>query len=170
MERLKKLVRILDSISEWSGRICGWLVLVICGLSIYEVITRRFLGKPTIWTNEMIGYIFCATVLLLMGYTLLYRAHANVDLLYERMSPKTQAIVDIITYIVLVGLFVVIFFINAVRYAGTSWAMMERSPSAFNAYVFPAKTMLPLGAFLLLLQVVSNFIKRVVFLVKGESL
>lgn len=170
MEGLRKLVRFLDSVSEWSGRIFGWLVMVVCGLSVYEVITRRFLGKPTIWTNEVTGYIFCAVVLLLMGYTLLYKGHANVDLIYERLSPRTQAIVDIITYVVFVGLFVVVFFVDAIRFAATSWAMMERSPSALNAYVFPAKTMLPVGAFLLLLQVISNLIKRIVFLAKGVSL
>jgi TRAP-type mannitol/chloroaromatic compound transport system permease small subunit len=170
VEGLKKFVRFLDTISEWSGRIFGFLLLVICAFSVYEVITRRFLGKPTIWTNELTGYVFSATVLLLMGYTLLYRAHANVDLVYERFSPRTRAIVDIATYIVFVGLFVVVFFFNGIRFAGTSWAMLERSPSALNAPVYPAKTMIPLGGFLLLLQVVSNFIKRIVFLVKGVSL
>lgn len=170
MEGLRKVVKFLDSVSEWSGRIFGWLVMVVCGLSVYEVITRRFLGKPTIWTNEVTGYVFCAVVLLLMGYTLLYRGHANVDLIYERLSPRTQAIVDIITYVIFIGLFVIVFFVDAIRFAATSWAMMERSPSALNAYVFPAKTMLPVGAFLLLLQVISNFIKRIVFVVKGVSL
>jgi TRAP-type mannitol/chloroaromatic compound transport system permease small subunit len=47
---------------------------------------------------------------------------------------------------------------------------MERTPSAFNFYIFPAKTMVPVGVFLLALQMISDIIRRIVFLVKGESL
>jgi TRAP-type mannitol/chloroaromatic compound transport system permease small subunit len=48
--------------------------------------------------------------------------------------------------------------------------MWERTPSAFNFYVFPAKTLLPIGAFLLLAQGISDLIKNIVFVVKGEQL
>jgi TRAP-type mannitol/chloroaromatic compound transport system permease small subunit len=47
---------------------------------------------------------------------------------------------------------------------------MERTPSAFNFYIFPAKTMIPVGIFLLALQAISDVIRRIVFLLKGESL
>jgi TRAP-type mannitol/chloroaromatic compound transport system permease small subunit len=47
---------------------------------------------------------------------------------------------------------------------------MERTPSAFNFYIFPAKTLLPVGVFLLALQMISEVIRRIVFLVKGKSL
>jgi TRAP-type mannitol/chloroaromatic compound transport system permease small subunit len=161
------LVKFIDTVSEWAGRIFAWMVILLMGLSVYEVITRRFLGKPTIWTFDVIGYLFAATILLLMGYTLLYKAHANVDLFYEKVSPRAQAVLDIVTYVLFLGIFVVVFFINGVRFAATSWSMMEKTASAFNFYVFPAKTLIPLGAFLLILQMVSEIIKRVVFLTKG---
>ena len=170
MEKLKAFLRVIDTISEWSGRIFGWTMVMIMGLSCYEVVTRRFLGKPTIWTHEILSYLFCGSVMLLIGYTLLYKGHANVDLLYERLSPRTQAIMDIVTYIFFMGLFTVVFFGNGIRFAATSWSMMERTPSAFNFYVFPAKTLIPLGAFLLLMQWLSDLIKRIVFVAKGERL
>jgi TRAP-type mannitol/chloroaromatic compound transport system permease small subunit len=160
-------VKFIDTISEWSGRIFSWVVILLMGLSVFEVITRRFLHRPTIWTFDVIGYLFAAAVLLLMAYTLLHQSHANVDLLYERMGPRTQAIADIVTYVVFLGFFIVIFFVNGVRFAATSISMMERTASAFNFYVFPAKMLIPIGAFLLLLQTISELIKRVVFVTKG---
>jgi TRAP-type mannitol/chloroaromatic compound transport system permease small subunit len=170
VEKLKSFVKALDAISEWSGRIFGWIMLVIMGLSVFEVITRRFFGKPTIWNFDLTGYFFAASVLFLMGYTLLYKAHANVDLLYERLSPRTQAIIDLITYTVLMGFFVIVFLVSGIRFAATSWAMMERTATAWNFYVFPAKTLIPIGAFLLLVQVLSEYIKKIVFVTKGVRL
>jgi TRAP-type mannitol/chloroaromatic compound transport system permease small subunit len=163
VRRIRAIVKGIDAISEWSGRIFSWFIVAIIALSLYEVFTRRLLGKPTIWTHEIIAYCFCAAVLLTIGYTLKHRAHANVDVLYDYLSPRTQAIFDLIAY---TG----ILLFEGTRFAATSWAIMERTPSAFNFYIFPAKTLIPVGMFLLAIQIISDIIRRVVFLVKGESL
>ncbi|MBW1695465.1 MAG: TRAP transporter small permease subunit [Deltaproteobacteria bacterium] len=170
MKEIKAIVKILDNISEWSGKVFSWFIITIIALSLYEVFTRRLLGRPTIWTHEIIAYCFCGAVLLTIGYTLKYRAHANVDIIYENLSPKTQAILDLITYTVFLGIFTVVLLYEGVKFAATSWAMLERTPSAFNFYIFPAKTLLPVGFFLLALQMTSDIIKKVVFLLKGERL
>lgn len=170
MNTIRAIVNQIDGISEWSGRIFSWFVVTIIVLSLFEVFTRRILGKPTIWTHETLSYLFAATVMLTMGYTLKYKAHANVDILYQRFTPKTKAILDVITFIVFLGFFATIFLWQGIIFAATSWGMLERTPSAFNFYVFPAKTLLPVGAFLLLLQGASDFVRNIVFLVKGEQL
>jgi len=167
---IRKIVNHIDNFSERSGRVFSWLLLGLVGLSCFEVFTRRILGKPTVWTHEILSYIFCATIMLTIGYTLLHRQHANVDLLYERLSAKTRAILDIITFIIFLGLFSSVFLVDGIIFAATSWAMFERTPSAFNFYVFPAKTLLPIGAFFLIIQGLADFIKNIVFLVKGEKL
>ena len=170
MESLRKLVKGIDTFSEWWGRIFGWMVLGLVALSCYEVFTRRFLHKPTIWTHEILSYIFCGTVLLFMGYTQLYKGHANIDILYDRLSAKTKAILDLITLFLFMGLFAAIYLVDGFIFAQTSWQMHERTPSAFNFIVYPAKTLVPVGAFLLTLQVISDLLKNIVFLVKGEKL
>lgn len=170
MRKIRVLVNFIDAVSEWSGRIFSWLVVAIISLSLFEVITRRFLGKPTIWTHEIIGYLFCGAVLLTIGYTLKYKAHANVDILYEKFSPKTKAILDLITYSLFLVTFTVVVLYEGIRFAAISWEMMERTPSAFNFYIFPAKTMLPVGFFFVALQMISDIIKNIVFLAKGETI
>lgn len=163
-------VKIIDGVSEWSGKIFSWLVVAIISLSLFEVFTRRFLGKPTVWTHEIISYLFCGAVLLTIGYSLKYRAHANVDILYEKFSPKRKAVLDLVTYLLFLVPFTIVILYEGTLFAASSWAMMERTPSAFNFYIFPAKTMLPVGFFLLALQMISDIIKNIVFLVKGETL
>jgi TRAP-type mannitol/chloroaromatic compound transport system permease small subunit len=170
MERIRTFVKKIDTFSEWCGRIFSWFIVAVIGLSLFEVFTRRILGKPTIWTHETLSYLFCASIVLTMAYTLKNKQHVSVDLIYARFTPKTKAILDIITFIFFLGFFSTIFLWKGIVFAATSWGMMERTPSAFNFYVFPAKTLLPVGAFLLLLQGVSDFIKNIVFVTKGEQL
>jgi TRAP-type mannitol/chloroaromatic compound transport system permease small subunit len=170
VKTIRAIVKGIDAISEWSGRIFSGFIVTVIALSLYEVFTRRLLGAPTIWTHEIIAYCFAAAVLLTLGYTLKHRSHANVDILYGYLSPKTQAILDIVTYTVFLGIFTSFLLFHGIKFAAKSWAIMERTPSAFNFYIFPAKTLLPVGVFLLVIQMISDVIKRIVFLVKGKSL
>ncbi len=170
MEKLRKLLTFIDSLSEWCGKISSWFIVAIIGLSLFEVFTRRILGSPTVWTHETLSYFFCASILLTMAYTLRYKQHVSVDLIYARFKPRTKAVLDIITFIAFLGFFSFVFLWKGIIFAATSWAMLERTPSAFNFYVFPAKTLLPLGIFLLVIQGLTDFIKNIVFLARGEKL
>lgn len=170
MKTIRAIVNQIENISEWCGRIFSWFIVAVIGLSLFEVFTRRILGKPTIWTHEVLSYLFCGAIMLTLGYALKYKTHANIDIFHERLSPRGQAMVNIVTFIFFLGLYSAIFLWKGIIFAATSWGMMERTPSAFNFYVFPAKTLLPMGAFLLLIQGLSDFIKNIVFLTKGERL
>ena len=170
VNKIRAIVKGIDAVSEWSGKIFSWFIVAIISLSLFEVFTRRFLGKPTIWTHEIISYLFCGAVLLTIGYTMKHKAHANVDIIYEKLSPKTQAIWDLISYAVFSVIFAVVVLYEGTRFAAISWSMMERTPSAFNFYIFPAKTMLPVGFFFVTLQMISDIAKKIIFLAKGERL
>jgi len=170
MDGIRTFLKKIDTLSEWCGRIFSWFIVTIILLSVFEVFTRRILGKPTIWTHEILSYLFCAAIMLTMAYTLKYKQHVAVDLIYARFTPRTKAILDIITFIFFLGFFSVVFLWKGIIFAATSWSMWERTPSAFNFYVFPAKTLLPVGVFLLLIQGLSDFIKNIVFVAKGEKL
>lgn len=170
MKVLKMILKIIDFICDWSGRIVVWVFLGLLGLTLYEVFTRRFLGKPTIWTFEILMYLFAAVCALGLGYTHLHDAHARVDIITEGFSPKVQTIIEVITFVPFLGLMVWIMFKDSYVFALTSWTIKERAPSAFNSIVYPAKTLMPLGIGLLGLAGLSRWIKSIVFLVKGEKL
>lgn len=170
MDTLKSVVKKIDWISQKVGSITSWVLLLLVGLSCYEVFTRRFLGKPTIWTHEILAYLFCASILLTMGYTQLYKGHANIDILYDRVSPRKRAMADVFTLTFLALFFTLVMVIDGYIFAHTSWSMQERTPSAFNFIVYPAKTLIPIGFFLLLLQIIADLIRSIYFLVKGEAL
>jgi len=160
----------VEGLSEIVGKIVSWVFIFLVGFSCFEVFTRRFLGKPTIWTHEILSYTFCALILLTMGYTQLHKGHANIDVFYDNLSKRKRVIADVVNYLIFGIPFVIIMMVDGTIFAATSWAMQERTPSAFNFIVYPAKTLLPIGFALFLLQLLVDFIKKIIYLVRGEEL
>jgi len=170
MNPMKRLCRRLDLISEWTGRIVGWLIVPLTVLILFEILTRRFLGKPTIWTFEISKFIYAGHFMLAIGYTLLHKAHVSVDAITVHLSPRTQAILNIITYIIFLFLFAVVMIWQGTIFAATSWKLRETSWSVFHPPLYPIKTVMPITGGLLLLQGISDFIKNIIFLVKGKRI
>ena len=53
MVAVQKFLQIIDSISEWSGRIFMWLIVPLTVVVVYEVIARYFFQSPHIWAPEV---------------------------------------------------------------------------------------------------------------------
>ncbi|MCE5280778.1 MAG: TRAP transporter small permease subunit [Deltaproteobacteria bacterium] len=170
MDKIKAIMKKVEALLDKIGKIVSWVFIILVGLSCFEVFTRRFLGKPTIWTHEILSYTFCALILLTMGYTQLYRGHANIDVFYDRLPERKKVIVDVVNYLIFGLPFVIIMMVDGMIFAATSWLLQERTPSAFNAIVYPAKTLLPIGFALFFLQLLVDFVKKIIYLVKGEQL
>ncbi len=138
------------------------------GLLILEVVRRYFLNSPTVWAGELTQMFFGAYVVLSGGYILASGGHVNVDILYSRLSRKTQAKLDIIT-----SFLFFMFCVMMVYYGGSlaweSLSTFERSQSAWNPPIYPIKLMIPLGAGLLLLQGAAKLIRDILIVVKGED-
>ena len=164
MNKARVICRALDQLSEWCGRIFSWLIVPLTGLTLFEVVTRRFLGHPTIWTFEIAKFLYAAHFMLVISYALLYKSHVSVDILFVRLSPKAQAIISLITYVLFLFLFSAIIIWKGTIFAATSWEIKETSWSVFHPPLYPIKTVIPITGFLLALGGLSDFIKNVMFL------
>jgi TRAP-type mannitol/chloroaromatic compound transport system permease small subunit len=161
-------MHIIDKISEWSGKIASYVVLIIMIVLIYEVILRTFFGKPTLWGYETAGMLFGAYCMVVGAYTHRHDAHVRMDVLYGRWEVRTKARVEIFTSFLTIA-FLAVFLWKAVQNAWESWAMLEYSGSAWGPPVFPLKTVICIGVLLLLLQSVVHFIKNLVVGIKGRG-
>jgi TRAP-type mannitol/chloroaromatic compound transport system permease small subunit len=170
MTGLKKILIYCEKLIEWTGSIVCWLLMALMGLAVFEVITRRFLGSPTIWTFELSGFLLAAITVLSLAYTQLHYGHVNIDFLYDRLSRRGKAIIDIITFFPFYLLYCLIFIYFGGRYAAESWAIREAAPTAWNPVIYPIKALIPLGAALLLLIGIVQLIRNIVIAIKGEEL
>jgi len=151
-----------DMISDWSGKVFSFLVIPLTALIVFEVITRRIFNAPTIWTFELSNFLFGAHFMLVAAYGLLHKSHVSIDLITARFSPKVQEIIHLVCYFTLFFPFLIVILIYGIEVAVRSWAMWEESWSVWHPPLYPIKTVIPLTAVLLLIQGVSEVIKKII--------
>jgi TRAP-type mannitol/chloroaromatic compound transport system permease small subunit len=167
--KMREFTKTCDRVSEWSGRGAAWLIWIVMGLCVYEIFTRRFFGSPHIWTYEVTNIFYGTHFMILAAYTLLYRGHVSIDLLYGRLSPRTKVILDIINYLVFFFPFISVLLYVGMDSAISSWGYHERT-SIGLPYIYPLlKTVTPAAALLLLIQGLSELAKMLFPAVKGEG-
>lgn len=169
MKSYSKIFYYMDMVNEWVGRVLCFLIVAITFLVVYEVVTRRVFGAPTIWTFETTKQLYAAHFMLLTPFALLHSSHVSVTIFYQQVSARKQALMDIIGYLVFFFPFCSIMLWKGYFFAEKSWAMKETSWSVFSPPLYFVKTVIPLTAALLLLQGISIFIRRIIVFVKGEK-
>jgi len=148
---LDAVVECINATNEWIGRIFSLGVLLMFVLVIIEVFLRYLFNSPTVWTNELTQMIFGAYIILSGGYILKKGGHVNVDIVFSLLSPRGQAILNLLTFPVFLA-FGAMMLIYGSSLAWESMTILERSESAWNPPIYPVKLMIPLGALLLILQ------------------
>ena len=112
-------------------------------------------------------------VLFMMGlaYILHYGGHVRIDIFFVRLSPRKQAIVESFCYLVFFFPVVVIILKHGIEFTQLSWHIGEKSSVSFwQPPLYPFKTVLPVAIFILLLQGVAEFLRHLVFAVRGKQL
>lgn len=164
-----RIARAIDRLNGIIGNICGYSIILLTGVVLFEVFSRRVLGTPTVWAFELFIMIFGFHFMMTMPYGLLKKVHVNVDIIYNKLSPRTQAILDVCTFCIFYFPFCIGILYAAVPFALQSWAELETSWSVWAPPIYPIKTVIPIAFFLMILQGISEVIKRVHFIRTGEE-
>lgn len=165
-------VRAVDWVSDQLGRLCTGLMIFAVVMAAYNALARdlgktfgvRLAGNVLL---ELQWYVFSAVFLLGAGYTLKAGAHVRVDVLYERVSPKGQRLLDLFSLVVLALPFCGIAIVLSLPAVHNSWAILEASADAGGLPRYPVKTLVPLGFMFLALQVIAEIFKRLWPAVEG---
>ena len=168
---LLNIIRLIDPVAVWSGKLVGWLIIpLIFGLT-YEVISRYVFNAPTEWAFDISYMINGSLGMLGAAYTLYKNGHIRTDMLYERWSTRRKGWVDAISYLFLFFPGIFFFFVAGLEAAIHSWTILETSDaSPWRPPLYPFKTVIPLSAILLLIQGVSEFLKSLHAAFTGETL
>ena len=165
---MEKFLKTIDQISEKSGKAVSFFILFLVVVILYEIGARYFFKSPTIWAHEISQMIYGAYVILLGAYVLRRGGHVNVDILYHRFQPRTRAIIDLFTWL-LFFYFCGLLLWKGGEMAWDSFAAWETGPTSFAPPLYPIKTMIPLGALLILLQGLAKFIRDLIFAFTGKE-
>lgn len=160
MLTVKKITGLIDRVSDIIGRAAMYIAMLILFITIFEVVSRRFLNRPTLWTYETTTMLFGAFILFIMPYGMLHKVNVSVDIVTERLPEKSRRVLDFVTYLVFFFPFMIILFCGGFRFAASSWQILETSWSNWRPPLYPIKTCIPVAAFFTLLQGVSEMLKK----------
>ena len=132
-----------------------WLIYVIVALMLWEVASRYALNAPTAWAPELATLIFGPFFLLGGPYLLHLGGHVAVDVLSERATGRTAAVLHLIG-LLLAAVFGAILLWFSAPLVLQSFQYGETSYSAWNPIIWPAKAFLPLAALMLMLQALAD--------------
>jgi TRAP-type mannitol/chloroaromatic compound transport system permease small subunit len=166
---MKKFLSVIDAISIWSGKVASWLILLVVGFIIYEILMRYVFHLPTLWVSESMVFGAGLTYVLGAAWALQDNRHVKIDLIYGRLTPRQRAVMDSITF-VFFALYMIVFLWATAEYARRSVSVLETSGSAWDPPVYPIKLALMAGVALLLLQGIAKFIRDLHFAIKGNQL
>jgi len=171
MNFLTRLTTIIDSISDYTGRIVGWIAVPMIAALIYEVFARYVFLRPTIWSYEITYMIYGTHFLLGAAYTLYAKGHIRIDLLYMKFPPRGRAFIDAMGYLII--FFPIMFILVTSSFDMAKDAYKIREVSQFTPWqpvLWPFKSVICIGFSLLILQGIAEFLRSLILLIHGESL
>lgn len=164
MRALIKLSQAVDGLNKLVGKVTMWLILATTLISAGNAIVRKIFDSSSNALLEIQWYLFAGVFLLGAGYGLLKNSHVRIDFLASRFSDRTRNWIDVFGILAVLFPFCVII-INL------SWPLFmqalesgEMSQNAGGLIRWPVYGLVPLGFGLLMLQGLSELIKRLAFL------
>jgi TRAP-type mannitol/chloroaromatic compound transport system permease small subunit len=161
---LFKLSSAIDAFNEWIGKLVMWLVLAAAVISAGNAILRKAFNIGSNAWLEIQWYLFAAVFMLGAGYVFLRNAHVRIDFISSRLSRRTNAIIDSIGIVVFVIPLCLILINLAWPLFRNAWVSGEVSSNAGGLIRWPVLILIPVGFTILLLQSISELIKRIGFL------
>lgn len=151
-------VRAIDAMNRVVGRLVMYLVFVMMGVLLFSSISRTAFGQPHIWVVEMSQFLLTGYYLLGGGYSLQLDSHVRMDLLYNRWSPRTKALVDCVTIFFLI-FYLVFLLLGGISSTEYAISHNQKNYSSWAPLMWPIKVVMCIGIFMMLLQVIAIFFK-----------
>jgi len=160
MKFLRGYVSVIDRMNRWIGRVVMYGIFVMMAVLLWSSISKTFF-LPSLWTLEMAQFAMVAYYILGGPYSIQMGSNVRMDLLYGDWSSRRKAWTDAFTVLFLIAYLIILLWggwdslMYSIQYGG------ERSPSIWRPYLWPIKSIMVLGIFLMLLQAISELFKDI---------
>lgn len=164
----------MHTFSAWLGRLALWLLLLgtvgmIAAMlvGVADVVGTEFLGRPLLGTLEFTESTMVLVVFGALAYAQERRAHIRVELLYSYVGPRGKSFMEAVTHIVAFIFFALVAWQGYVELL-YSWEIKESTMGSVRFPLYPARILLVLGVWLLLLRLAIDIVQDIGRLRRGE--
>jgi TRAP-type mannitol/chloroaromatic compound transport system permease small subunit len=153
--------RAIDGINTRLGRWISWLILVVVLISAANATVRKVFDTSSNAWLELQWIMFSIIFLLCSPWTLASNEHIRIDIINNLLPKRARDIIDTVGHIVFLLPLTIIMIVTSVPFFIRSLQLNEQSMNAGGLPQWPAKSLVMIGFTLLLLQGISELIKRI---------
>ncbi|MDW3224413.1 MAG: TRAP transporter small permease subunit [Paracoccaceae bacterium] len=173
-------VRVVDAVNYRIGRAMMYGIFVMMAILLWSSVSKTFF-LPSLWTLEIAQFAMVAYYIMGGPYAVQMGANVRMDLFYGTWSTRKKAWFDAFTVLLLIFYLGILFYggLSSTAYSLGYWGQeplayfaglvtgaeeigrLERSSTAWRPYIWPVKSIMVLGFFLMLLQAISELIKDI---------
>ena len=164
MQGMLKFCGVIDGLNERVGRAAIWMVLIVVAISAGNALFRFAFNMSSNGLLEIQWYLFSAIFMFCSGYVLKRNEHIRIDVIAGRLSPRAQNWIDVFGFLVfLLPMAIMVAYLSWPVFMN-AWNSGEMSPNPGGLIRWPVRLLMPIGFGLLILQAISELIKRFAFL------
>ena len=161
MGALLGLSRVIDAVNRTIGRYSSWMILLAVIVSAVNAVVRKLFDMSSNAWLELQWQLFGAVFLLCAAWALLTNEHIRIDIVSNLLPKRVRDAIDIFGHVIFLLPFTIVMVVTSVPFFLSSLRINEQSMNAGGLAVWPAKLLVLIGFFLLLLQCISELIKRI---------
>lgn len=160
MQALLGVSRRIDAFNTLIGRWLSWLIVVAVVISATNAVIRKIFDVSSNSFLELQWVLFSIVFLLCSPWTFLNNEHIRIDIINHSLPLKVRGWIDMIGHLLFLLPFTLILLWTSIPFFLVSFRQDEQSFSAGGLPQWPAKSLIMIACALLLLQGISEIIKR----------
>jgi len=161
LQSLLKLSRGIDAFTRWTGKRLAWLILLAVIVSAVNAIVRKVFDTSSNSWLELQWVLFSIVFLLCSPWTLLDNEHIRIDIVNQMLPKRVRDSIDVVGHVAFLMPLCAIMIITGGPFFMRSVEINEQSGNAGGLPQWPAKSLIIIGFTFLLVQGVSELIKRI---------
>jgi TRAP-type mannitol/chloroaromatic compound transport system permease small subunit len=155
------LSRAIDAFTRWTGKRLAWLILLAVIVSAVNATVRKVFDTSSNSWLELQWLLFSIVFLLCSPWTLLDNEHIRIDIVNNLLPKKLRDSIDLVGHLLFLMPLTIVMIITGVPFFQRSYEINEQSGNAGGLPQWPAKSLIMIGFALLLVQAISELIKRI---------
>ncbi|SHI95751.1 TRAP-type mannitol/chloroaromatic compound transport system, small permease component [Malonomonas rubra DSM 5091] len=149
----------INRLNSTTGRFISYLTVPLILVVVYEVFMRYAFNAPTVWAFEATTLMYGCHFVLGFAYTHQHNGHVAIDVFESKLPLKPRTILRIVVNLLFFIPTIGMLSYYAIRYAITSWQVLERASTSWAPPLYPFKSIMAIGFTLLFLQGVAKLIE-----------
>ena len=161
LKTLLPVTRMIDAVTTWIGKRVAWLILAAVVVSALNATVRKVFDTSSNSWLELQWVLFSMVFLLCSPWTLLANEHIRIDIVNNMLPKWLRNTIEAVGHAVFLMPLAVIMIVTGIPFFLRSVEINEQSGNAGGLPQWPAKSLVMIGFAMLLVQGVSELIKRI---------